>query len=402
MAQMEFSNASIPLATVLNEINTVRFGGLDLQPSYQRGYVWKDDFKDKLIYSIVKTYPTGNISVRVLSVPNDKGAKKEVVDGQQRLTTIKDFVSGNYVIKSEWSKKIINVIKEFYESVGVQDEKVDKLVNKLSNKGNPRLKYIDLPAVIQGNITTYPIPMTYIANATDEQVREYFRFLQNQERLRAGEIINSMPATNLEVFISDIKNKNQFLDIVGFADNRSEFDKIFYSIIGLYDSKLQFGSTDKAIQEYSAKANTPTTGLTKTKRMVEQINGIYQNAIYNNTREVKVKKIIEGTRKRFLKFLLLLSGLGYVDFCIETDKKLKKLKIIDDKLSSFFSAKSKAAENEFKNYKVEVLEEMRCIALITKGSHSLSRVKNRMQILAHYINTTDDNIPSGIKLIEKT
>ena len=128
MAQMEFSNASIPLATVLNEINTVRFGGLDLQPSYQRGYVWKDDFKDKLIYSIVKTYPTGNISVRVLSDPNNKGAKKEVVDGQQRLTTIRDFVSGDYVVKSEWSKKIINVIKEFYESVGVQDDKVDKLV----------------------------------------------------------------------------------------------------------------------------------------------------------------------------------------------------------------------------------------------------------------------------------
>ena len=47
--QMSFSNASIPVQTVLNNIDTVRFGGLDLQPSYQRGYIWKDDFKDKLI-----------------------------------------------------------------------------------------------------------------------------------------------------------------------------------------------------------------------------------------------------------------------------------------------------------------------------------------------------------------
>lgn len=401
MAQMEFSNASIPLATVLNEINTVRFGGLDLQPSYQRGYVWKDDFKDKLIYSIVKTYPTGNISVRVLTNPNDKGAKKEVVDGQQRLTTIKDFVSGEYVIRSEWSKKIITVIKDFYESVGVQDDRVDKLVKKLSNKGNPKLKYEDLPVVIQGNIQTYPIPMTYIANATDEQVREYFRFLQNQERLRAGEIINSMPATNLEVFISNITNKNQFLDIVGFADNRAEFDKIFYSIIGLYDSKLQFGSTDKAIQEYSAKANTPTIGLNNTERMVKQINGIHKIATYNNDGELKICKIIEGTRKRFLKYLLLLSGLGYVDFCTDTERKLRKLKAIDDKLSPFFSAKANAIENEFVGYKPEVIEEMRYIALLTKGGHSLARVENRMKILAHYINTDDDNVSSGIKPIEE-
>ena len=204
LEQMNFSNASVPVTSVLNSINTVNFGGLDLQPTYQRGYVWKDDFKDKLIYSIVKSYPTGNISVRVLKTPNAKGAKSEVVDGQQRLTTIRDFVSSQYIIKSEWSKKIIEVIKNYYESAGVQDEAVDKLVKKLNNKGNVRLKFKDLPEIIKGNINSYNIPMTYIADATDQQVREYFRFLQNQERLRAGEIINSMPATNLEVFFIKI------------------------------------------------------------------------------------------------------------------------------------------------------------------------------------------------------
>ena len=49
LEQMNFSNASVPVTSVLNSINTVNFGGLDLQPTYQRGYVWKDDFKDKLI-----------------------------------------------------------------------------------------------------------------------------------------------------------------------------------------------------------------------------------------------------------------------------------------------------------------------------------------------------------------
>lgn len=392
LEQMNFSNASVPVTSVLNSINTVNFGGLDLQPTYQRGYVWKDDFKDKLIYSIVKSYPTGNISVRVLKTPNAKGAKSEVVDGQQRLTTIRNFVSNQYIIKSEWSKKIIEVIKNYYESAGVQDEAVDKLVKKLNNKGNVRLKFNDLPEIIKGNINSYNIPMTYIADATDQQVREYFRFLQNQERLRAGEIINSMPATNLEVFLDNISHKNMFLDIIGFSDDRAEFDKIFYSIIGLFDLKISFGTTDKTIQSYAAKAETPTIGLDKVNTMVEQINSII--SVGNS--------VLTATRKRFLKYLLLLSGLKLVDFSTDTVLKLKTLKNIDDKLSVFFSAKANVIEEEYKGYSEEVIEEMRLIALLTKGGHSLSRVENRMKILAYYVNNKGNKtIPSRVKLIEK-
>lgn len=392
LEQMNFSNSSVPVTSVLNSINTVNFGGLDLQPTYQRGYVWKDDFKDKLIYSIIKSYPTGNISVRVLKIPNVKGAKSEVVDGQQRLTTIRDFVSNQYIIKSEWSKKIIEVIKNYYESAGVQDETVHKLVKKLNNKGNVRLKFNDLPEIIKGNINSYNIPMTYIADATDQQVREYFRFLQNQERLRAGEIINSMPATNLEVFLDNISHKNMFLDIIGFSDDRAEFDKIFYSVIGLFDSKISFGTTDKTIQSYAAKAETPTIGLNKVNTMVEQINSII--SVGNS--------VLTATRKRFLKYLLLLSGLKLVDFSTNTVSKLKTLKNIDDKLSVFFSAKANVIEEEYKGYSEAVIEEMRLIALLTKGGHSLSRVENRMRILAYYVNNEGNKtIPSQVKLIEE-
>ena len=52
LEQMNFSNASVPVTSVLNSINTVNFGGLDLQPTYQRGYVWKDDFKDNILSAI--------------------------------------------------------------------------------------------------------------------------------------------------------------------------------------------------------------------------------------------------------------------------------------------------------------------------------------------------------------
>jgi hypothetical protein len=81
--------------------------------------------------------------------------------------------------------------------------------------------------------------------------------------------------------------------------------------------------------------------------------------------------------------------------------KLNRLKYIDDKLSVFFSAKANVIEQEYDGYSQAVIEEMRLIALLTKGGHSLARVENRMEILAYYINTTNNKIiPSGIKLIE--
>ena len=388
---MSFSNATIPITTVLNSIKNVSFGGLDLQPPYQRGYIWKDDFKDKLIYSIIKGYPTGNISVRTLQSQNEKGAKSEVVDGQQRLTTIRDFVFDDYAIKSVWSKRIIKVICDYYQTAKVEDPVVEKLSKKLSAKGNPKLNFSDLPSVIQDNINSYNIAMTYIADSSESQIREYFRFLQNQERLRAGEIINSMPATNLETFIEEITNKNKFLDIIGFVDDRAEFDKVFYSIIGLFDSKISFGTTDKAIQNYASNALTPSIGLVRTQKMVEQINLI----------SAVDKKLLENSRKRYLKFLLLLAGLGKVDFGNDTAIKLSNLKRIDDKLAAYFSARAGIVEQEFSGFSREVIEELRYVALLTKGGHSLIRVENRMDILAYYINNNIPQIqPSGIALVE--
>lgn len=385
--QMNFSNASMALLNVLNKIKTIQFGGLDLQPEYQRGYIWKSDFKDKLIFSIIKQYPTGNISIRVLQSPNAKGAKEEVVDGQQRLTTIKSFVLNEYVIKSEWSRKIIELIVLYMKDY--PDEKLEKLKKKLNKPGNIKLKYDDLPSVIQDNINAYNIPVTYIANASDVQIREYFRFLQNQERLRAGEIIKSMPATNLEQYINKITDKDKFLDVIGFSDNRAEFDKVFYSIVGLLDEKINFGVSDKIIQNYAGNAETPQKGIPLIMNMINQINKV------SNQDDI----IVELSRKRFLKFFLLLASFGNVDFSTETTKKIKTLKLIDDKLASFFSAKLDAVDSEFAGMSTNVIEEFRNIALITKGGHALQRVKNRMQVLAHYVNNGIDSDYSGIDII---
>ena len=109
--RIKFNNESLPIATLMSKItafkNQIGNDRLDLQPSYQRGAVWNQDFKEKLIFSILSRYPVGSVIIRNLTERNEKGADTEVVDGQQRLTTIYEFTQGELSINDELSKRII-------------------------------------------------------------------------------------------------------------------------------------------------------------------------------------------------------------------------------------------------------------------------------------------------------
>ena len=80
-----------------------------------------------------------------------------------------------------------------------------------------------------------------------------------------------------------------------------------------------------------------------------------------------------------------------------TNRKQNHLHAINVKLSAFGSAKPGSIGKSFMGYSDEVVEEFRLIALISKGGHSFRRVKNRMQILAYYVNNFSNKAqPSGI------
>lgn len=386
---MTFSYDSRPIQTIVNQIRNInKRDGIDLQPSYQRGYIWGAEFRDKLWYSIIKGYPIGNISLRVRNDRNDKGAMIEVVDGQQRLTSIFKFINGEYSIQGDVARNIIEYISEYL--CAEKDIQLEKLKKKLNNKGKISIKYEQLPDAIKDDINSFNISITNITNSTDEEITEYFRYLQNQERLRAGEIINSLPSSSLEKYLNQIDDKNKFFSIMGFANDRKQFDRVFYSILGLIDGKIGFGILDKDVLKYASDCEELTNeGKSRCLLLLSQINVI----INNKTLPYGLIK----SNMRCMKFFLLTASLGLIDYSIDTQKKLIALGAINEKLSAFSSAKAGEVDRVFNSYSKEVIEEHRLLALISKGGHSFSRVENRMKILAYYINCYENKTnPSGI------
>lgn len=66
-------------------------GTLQLQPDFQRGYVWTPAIQRRFIESILMRLP-----IPVVYLAETVDDKYEVIDGQQRLTTIVNFIDGKF------------------------------------------------------------------------------------------------------------------------------------------------------------------------------------------------------------------------------------------------------------------------------------------------------------------
>lgn len=168
-------------------------GKLTIQPEYQRNYIYADGKRDvAVIESILKGYPLGLIYFNQVSED-----EFEVLDGQQRITSIGRFLTKKFAI--------------------MQD-------------GKPL--YIDsLPKEQQDKIRNTKM-LIYICNGTEKEIKEWFKTiniagipLNNQELLNAvysGKFITLAKAEfsnsqNIQVqkwsaYISGTANRQDFLE----------------------------------------------------------------------------------------------------------------------------------------------------------------------------------------------
>ena len=76
-------------------------GKLTIQPEYQRNYIYAEEKKEAaVIYSLLKGYPIGLL---YFNVTDDD--RLEVLDGQQRITSIGRFTTGKFAIRNEFNRE---------------------------------------------------------------------------------------------------------------------------------------------------------------------------------------------------------------------------------------------------------------------------------------------------------
>ena len=87
-------------------------GELVIQPEYQRNYIYNKGGRDEaVIHSILKGYPLGLIYFSVGQ--DDKGNDRlEVLDGQQRITSIGRFVTGRFAIQTDTGEQTFSSLPQ--------------------------------------------------------------------------------------------------------------------------------------------------------------------------------------------------------------------------------------------------------------------------------------------------
>ena len=96
-------------------------GSLVIRPAFQRNVVWNDDQRSFLIDSILRNLPVPEIYVQMVT---SAGGQEEVtvVDGQQRVRAVLDFLQGNYSLDGEEVSRQWRNLR--FEELGVDEKKV--------------------------------------------------------------------------------------------------------------------------------------------------------------------------------------------------------------------------------------------------------------------------------------
>ncbi len=321
MQKFTTAPASIPFSQLQRELKNERYiGNIDTKPWYQREYVWTGRFKRDLIISILKGYPIGVITTRQKLNNNIL----EIVDGQQRIKTINEFLTNELTLNGTHSR----LAKEVVEKMGYKNQK-------------NIYKFKDLPIDLKDELIRNTIATQNIITDNDSEVSEYFYMIQNQEKLKAGEIIESFPETHFDnLFIKYEKEIEKFNEYINYKNNRKEFLKILFSILAFEKNKLPLGSLDENIIKFVR--NFTNSDLKKE-------NDLDEEEVYNQF-ENQLKKIVKLeesidvgiAKKRFIKLALLVLNKKPMNSMINW----KKMALLNKYLSEYNSKKWRQNEEE--------------------------------------------------------
>lgn len=300
-------------------------GKLTIQPEYQRNYIYSQDGGKKevaVIDSILKKYPIGLIYFNKVSDNN-----LEILDGQQRITSIGRFVTNKFAIKDE------NGMEQYFGGIAF-DKQTKILETKL---------------------------LIYECEGTESEIKEWFKTintagvpLNNQELLNAiysGEFVtlakeefSNSQNSNIQkwsAYVSGSANRQEFLERAIDWVSRGEIDNYMSrhrNDANITELQTYFNSVIEWISSIFADVESEMRGL-EWGRLYEE----HHLAVYDPTKiSAEVRKLYGDpyvkNRKGIYKYVLGGS----------VDTKLLELRVFDEATKKSVYA-SQTAKAESKN-----------------------------------------------------
>lgn len=282
-------------------------GKLTIQPEYQRNYIYADDGgkrEQNVIESLLKDYPLGLIYFNKVAVD-----KFEVLDGQQRITSIGRFVTNKFAVMEG---------------------------------SNPR--YFDsLPADQQARIRDASL-LIYECEGTETEIKQWFKTINIAGvPLNAQELLNAIYSgpfvTKAKEEFSNSQNANiqKWSAYIKGSANRQDFleralDWVSKGDIGGYMSSHR---NDNNINELKTYFNAVIDwASTVFEDVLPEMRGLAWGKLYEtyHRQSYDPKKMSDDVQK-LAADEYVTDGKGIFEYLLggSTDKKLLAVRVFDDK-----------------------------------------------------------------------
>ncbi len=200
-------------------------GRLVIQPEYQRFYIYGDGKRDvAVIESILKEYPLGLI---YFNVNKDS---LEVLDGQQRITSLGRFFTGKFAIKfngqeqtygslpQEMKDLIRNTKLDVYECAGTESE-IKEWFKTINTEGVPLNNQELLNAIYSGPFVTEA--KSEFSRSSNSNIQKWSAYIKGDPKRQeflavALEWVASSRSTTIDRYLAEHRESNDISEIKAY------------------------------------------------------------------------------------------------------------------------------------------------------------------------------------------
>ena len=240
-------------------------GDIDLAPDFQRNFVWNNVQKSRLIESILLRIP-----LPMFYFSEDEEGKISVVDGLQRLTTIKDFIDNKFPLKN------LEYLKDSCE--GKYYSSKDKI-------GNPNGKKALEPKYFRWfNMTQFSVNVIDPTSPPKVKYDIFRRINTGGKPLNNQEIRNSLAGKGLRETLKIMVALPEFKKATDYSIKPTRMDDQEIALRFIFFCELF--NNHSSINEYNGYMDTSLDTLTENlvKSSISELNGyvsLFSNSMKN-------------------------------------------------------------------------------------------------------------------------
>lgn len=372
---ISINSQTVALDTVLRRIKQNR---IRLAPSFQRNSVWDDIRKSRLIESMMLKIP-----LPMFYVSSDKDNNWDVVDGLQRITTIKEFILGKY-----------DSDKEKYDEKGFKLKKLE-FWGKLNGQ-----TYNDIPGKLYNNIAETELAFTVINPDTPEEVKRniFKRINTGGMPLTAQEIRHALYQGLSTKLLKDLGEKESFLTAIDKVDDsrmgaRELILRYLSFYIMDYTSYIKDSSMDAYLSNSMRIINTfDNFSLETIQDEFKYEKKLDFNILYKSIKFKEIKKITEDFETAMIRARYIF-GEHTFRKSYPGKRRTPINKTLFEVFGNLLGALSEEEYQYLKNNKQDFLEEYKeefllkteFAHMIGRDSHKVLSVKKRYKDLSKLI-----------------